>query len=676
MPNRMRKTFMVLLSVVIVLMQFPHMALADAQNGVVVFGGTNADTLMSAVELEDNGFVVAVSSSSSNGDMSSIHKGNTDIVTVRYNADGSINWKRSFGGSGPDDPKGIARLQDGSFLVVGQSASTDGDMQGLSKGNLADAVVIKYNPSGNMVWTRSFGGNGEDVFTAAVPLPDGGFIAVGYSNSGDVDLQGLNKGNYDGTIVRYNSNGDVVWKRTFGGSASDQFGNVVYTQDGGIVVLGHTLSNDGDVNGMLHTSPPDAVIVKYDLNGNVQWSDVFGGDNYDMFVSAIQAQNGNIVVTGYSGSADGDLQNVTKYGAWDGIVVEYDHQGNVVWKKAYGGSLTETFQGIAETDGGYVIVGGSMSTDGMMQNINKGSMDAIIMKVDYDGNWLWTRSFGGSNSDIFARISILPFGGIIATGESSSANGDMQNLSLGDRDAIIVKYDENGNLVPFEHPLDAATFAPGTSAPTNQDVVVSINYPANAVVKQYKIDGGSWQNYNGPITMTQNGTIHAKSESAHGTRSYDSDYTVDNIDKDPPTAPVIVPDTVSPTAGPVTLTITYPADATVTEYKIGEESDWEDYLGSIAVTSNTTVYAQAIDEAGNTSHAEYEVTNITLEDPGNGGDNPTNPDLRCDDNGTCNILPGMNKVDKKKYIIAQKRDYVDIEALVPSNYNSVTDRWN
>lgn len=183
----------------------------------------------------------------------------------------------------------------------------------------------------------------------------------------------------------------------------------------------------------------------------------------------------------------------------------------------------------------------------------------------------------------------------------------------------------NQNGYTFVDLRAPATFSADMTEPTNQNVTVTINYPANAAVKQYKINSGSWQNYTGPVVMMDNGTIYARSQSADGIWSKESSYTVSNIDRVPPDPPTITPDTTSPTTDIVTLTIYYPADATIKEYKIGQEGDWHLYTEPVPVASNTIVYARATDAAGNTSVSQYEVKNIITF-------KPATPDINFDGN--------------------------------------------
>ena len=168
---------------------------------------------------------------------------------------------KSYGGSIEDYFIGVAQTTDGGYIAVGYSVSTDGDLTGLNKGN-SDAIIVKYDNGGNLVWNKNFGGTLYDQFYSVLQTSDGGCIAVGYSNSINGDLATLNKGDFDAIIVKYDSSGNVLWNKNFGGSVYDQFRSVVQTSDGGYIAVGNSSSTNGDLTG-INKGAVDAIIVKF-----------------------------------------------------------------------------------------------------------------------------------------------------------------------------------------------------------------------------------------------------------------------------------------------------------------------------------------------------------------------------------------------------------------------------
>ena len=369
-------------------------------------------------------------------------------IVVRESEEGSIAFVKNFGGSGAEFFYSVQETSDGGYVAVGYSDSIDGDLTGLNKGG-RDCIIVKYNSSGDIDWNKNFGGTSSDSFGSVQETSDGGYIVVGYSQSTDVDLLGLNKGGQDAIIVKYDSSGNVIWNKNFGGSSSDNFEDVKTTGDGGYIVVGYSYSTNGDLTG-LNKGSEDAIIVKYDSSGNVVWNKNFGGNYLELFINVVTTlDGGGYVAVGYSSSTDGDLTGLYKGGSGnDAIIVKYDSSGNVVWNKNFGGTGDDTFSGMALTmDGGYIAVGSSSSTNGDLTSLNKGSLDAITVKYDSSGNVVWNKNFGGTGAETFYGVAQTSDGGYMAVGQSTSADGDITGLNKGSSDAIIVKYDSSGNVV-------------------------------------------------------------------------------------------------------------------------------------------------------------------------------------------------------------------------------------
>ncbi|CAH1197089.1 hypothetical protein PAECIP111891_01058 [Paenibacillus allorhizoplanae] len=161
-------------------------------------------------------------------------------------------------------------------------------------------------------------------------------------------------------------------------------------------------------------------------------------------------------------------------------------------------------------------------------------------------------------------------------------------------------------------PPGDATFTANVTTPTNTNVNVIIQYPDDAAVKEYKVGiEGTWLPYTTPIIMATNNTIFARSTDTVGNTSNVSSYNVSNIDKTPPAVATLSADVTSLTNMDVTVTISYPLDATVKEYKLGDNGTWTAYVTPVVVSEISTVYARATDAAGNVSNeTNYTVSNI------------------------------------------------------------------
>ena len=240
------------------------------------YGGTRASRLLSMFVNSNNNIVIAGYSSSINSEMSDIKigpEGISDAVFFEINSNTkNIVSKGSFGGTNGDDYiTDIIEVDDG-YIVIGYGESTDHHMEG-NKGR-TDAFVAKYSktPGTNgilpMLWKKIIGGSNEDQFRRIIKISDN-LIIIGESNSIDGDFDGITKaGNqyYDGLIIKMDLSGNILDKKTYGGSKSDFFTDIIY--DGGkLVVVGRTFSTDGNIE-PFNLGNSDAIMANFDINLN------------------------------------------------------------------------------------------------------------------------------------------------------------------------------------------------------------------------------------------------------------------------------------------------------------------------------------------------------------------------------------------------------------------------
>ncbi|MFN0220759.1 S-layer homology domain-containing protein [Paenibacillus sp. KR2-11] len=162
------------------------------------------------------------------------------------------------------------------------------------------------------------------------------------------------------------------------------------------------------------------------------------------------------------------------------------------------------------------------------------------------------------------------------------------------------------------------TISADTDEPTNGPVTVTISFPADAVVQEYRIDDGPWIPYTGPVELSGNGTLEARGTDALGNQSPTESYTVSNIDQTPPADATFTADNTAPTSSSVTVTVNYPADGAIREIRVNGGA-WAAYTGPVVFAANGTLDARSMDTAGNMSGiASYQVTNIRSTGGGGG----------------------------------------------------------
>lgn len=207
------------------------------------FGGSNNDRSYAALETADGGFLMTGSSESDDFDITD-SKGSYDFWAVRVNAAGDLLWTKSFGGVEIDIAYALTKTADGNYLMAGDTRSSDQDVT-TSFGN-ADVWLVKFSDSGNLLWQKSIGGSSFDSARSVQLLENGSFLIAGNTRSADGDLS-ENKGANDAWMGIVDQNGALQHSITVGGSMLD-FGNAaIKTTDNKVIMVGNTESNDFDV---------------------------------------------------------------------------------------------------------------------------------------------------------------------------------------------------------------------------------------------------------------------------------------------------------------------------------------------------------------------------------------------------------------------------------------------
>ena len=233
-------------------------------------------------------------------------------------------------------------------------------------------------------WEQTYGGNSRDKLISSIPTSGGGYLLGGItSSSNDGDVQSGNHGGWDNWIVKTNNVGTIEWEQTYGGSRDDLLSSIIPTSDGGYLLGGYTLSNDGDVQSG-NQGGYDYWVVKINNVGTIEWEQTYGGSFPDYIVSTIPTSDGGYLLGGYTRSNDGDVQS-GNHGEEDYWVVKINNVGTIEWEQTYGGSGIDWLSSIIPTsDGGYLLGGATSSNDGDVQSGNHGDFDYWVVKLDID----------------------------------------------------------------------------------------------------------------------------------------------------------------------------------------------------------------------------------------------------------------------------------------------------
>jgi len=150
---------------------------------------------------------------------------------------------------------------------------------------------------GEVEWVKNFGGSGEETAQAITATTDGGFAILGYSNSMDGDITNKTTDVNDYWLLKLDTEGNLEWNKTYGGSKDDRGQSLALTSDGGYMLTGYAMSDDGD--GSNNEGFHDNWILKLDASGNLEWEKSFGFSGHDHSYDIIQTQDGGYFFIGF-----------------------------------------------------------------------------------------------------------------------------------------------------------------------------------------------------------------------------------------------------------------------------------------------------------------------------------------------------------------------------------------
>jgi hypothetical protein len=325
-------------------------------------GGSYGEYCFTVINTADGGYAVNGAAYSNDGDIDDNHAfGLGDFWVIKFENNGDIEWERCYGGTSFENGSAIIQTSDGGFAFCGDGGSGDGDMVDSGIISSPDFWFIKTDANGEIEWQKCFGGASGENPNDLVESDDGGYVIAGQSASWDSGVVTGNHGGYDFWVLKITSTGDVVWQKSLGGSQSDKCQSIAKTLDGGYVLAGSTGSNDGDVTGFQGTY--DYWVVKLNGDGEMQWQNSLGGYNDDKAYSVALTSDGGCVVTGFAMEDDGDITG--NHGGHDVWVVKLSSAGELEWQKSVGGTgYEEGYSIIQLTDGDYVFLASCASING------------------------------------------------------------------------------------------------------------------------------------------------------------------------------------------------------------------------------------------------------------------------------------------------------------------------
>lgn len=479
------------------------------------YGGNSADYGLAMYPTADGGLVLGgFSSTGIDGTKTSpFYGGVSDYWLVKVDANGNQQWDRSYGGTGEDVLFGITQMDDGGFVLAGYSDSVPSGNKSAPKIGSTDGWVVRTDAAGNKLWDVSLGSTKSDSFEAILKMPDGGVLC------GGTKVPDPGVGAY--WLVRLDTNGAVLWERTYGGTGYQQLRNMLIASDGNILLGGSSNAKTPSGN---KTSAgfgaEDMWIIKVDTNGVPLWDKSFGGTNTDYLVGMCNASDGGFLLTGSSASPTNEVKSSPHFGSSDWWVLKIDAAGGKVWDNSFGTTTGENTSAIVQKSDGTIIVAGSANAGGSGGNRTApfvGALDGWSIVLDANGNKLGEGIYAGSGGagDTFNKIFLCPDGSMFFNGQSESVPGPYKSAPLrGGWDVSLVK--AVTRIAPVGMPVIRVN---GIYHPDNLAVIeitptarmeIVTRFPNGIIF--YSVDGSDPNSgllYNGAFTVSRSATIRA-----------------------------------------------------------------------------------------------------------------------------------------------------------------------
>ena len=404
----------------------------------LLLGGSYGDSLFDIQPTDDGGYIAVGATGSRDGNISGSHHGSSDAWVVKIDSTGAIQWQKLYGGNQYDEGMSIRQTMDSGYVFVGFTRSTEGEFAGNHGSD--DVWVVKLNNDGIQQWQSLMGGSYGDYGRSVRQTADGGYIIAGNTFSQDIESAGSEVGGI--YAARLDPSGTVLWQKAFGGSGSDYGSSMIPASDGGYILVGY--SDSGDFGSDQRHGNEDVVVMKLDEEtGNQKWLKLLGGNLYERtgFDNVISpTSDGGYILTAQSTSGDnGDVG--FNHGSFDIWVVKLYNNGTIQWQKMFGGTSCEVAGGITtRSDGGYILTaqaGSSQSGDVVEQNF--GEHDIWVVRLDPDGKLIWQKLMGGIGWEQSTSIRQTPDGGYIFAGFTQSSDSGYIGTNRGYEDAWVVK---------------------------------------------------------------------------------------------------------------------------------------------------------------------------------------------------------------------------------------------
>lgn len=309
------------------------------------FIGPNEKNNLNAIEQDQNGNLIAITSTQVNGE--NLHH---DIVLTKMNQNGNLIWEQTYGSQADEVGVDLIVTDENEIVVL----MTVSDVVNRPD-NSQDIQIVKFSKTGTPIWKSIFGGSSIDRGASIVKGLNNDFWIAGSVMSNDFGFE-ENKGSIDQWVANIDENGELIKSKLFGGADEDFAQKIELLPDGRILLLGHSASVDfygnyGDF---------DIILSELSPNLSLNWSKNYGGESMD-FAQDLIEKNGDYFIVGRTASTMFDVSNSS--GSFDGWIVKVDEFGQLIGEVSLGGEGSEEVAGVELLENGNLTLVGTSGSE-------------------------------------------------------------------------------------------------------------------------------------------------------------------------------------------------------------------------------------------------------------------------------------------------------------------------
>jgi hypothetical protein len=314
------------------------------------------------------------------GDLEGSNLGAGDIVLIKTDSTGDVQWQRQIGTSAEDWAFGLSIDSSNDIYITGK---TGGPLEGQPHQGGNDIFLIKYDDQGVLQWARQFGSSSNDAAYDVTTDSSNNIFLTGHTEGKLAN--DAHRGERDIFVVKVNSSGDVQWMKQLGSDQDDYARGILIDASGDIIVTGYSYGDFAktyDTTAAANIGGSDLVVFKLDIQGDLVWVSQQGSDKDDLGKSLTVDSSGDVFVTGLS---EGSMDCNSNQGFSDVLLFKFNSSGTLQWMRQFGSIGLDYAKQIILTAGNELVLAG-WTNGNVDANVSNGKTDTLLVKYDRDGN--------------------------------------------------------------------------------------------------------------------------------------------------------------------------------------------------------------------------------------------------------------------------------------------------